>query len=184
MLKSLVAGILALLAESVACVAETNSPSFSVATNAADFVHFMKVNQQRTQKGLKPIPIQVSPQLDEKLVSNGTLPSFDQYSPSVSLRFKNTPLQLVLEQYTALTGSKVVIPKGLSLPITLSTKRPVPEGKAIVMIEQTLASGGVVLERVDKTTLRASREAKTKDARQAESTVPSEPAPSASSDVR
>jgi type II secretory pathway component GspD/PulD (secretin) len=163
-MKSIVAQLAALLALTVACVAGTNSPSYLLATNEADFVRFMKINQQRTQKGLKPFPIQLSPQLDKKLVSDGTLPSPDEEPQSVSLLFKNAPLSFVLEKYTALTGKTVLIEERLSLPVTIATDKPVSKAEAVALIEKALSLKGIILTSVDKKTVKAVRKPKEEEA--------------------
>jgi hypothetical protein len=165
-MKSLVTQLIALLVLTVACVAGSNSPSYLVATNEADFARLMKVNRQRTQKGLQPLPIQLSPKLDKKLVSDGALPSLDQEPQSVSLRFKNVPLSFVLEEYTDLTGKKVLIEKGLSVPVTVATETPVSKAEAVALIEKALSVEGIILKQVDTKTLKALRKPRQEEAQQ------------------
>ena len=78
----------------------------------------------------------------------------------IVLRFKNSPLNLVAEQYGKLIGKQVTVDKGISTTLSLKPSKPVKKPEAIALIEKTLIDAGLVVTMIDTNTVQISRKAK------------------------
>jgi general secretion pathway protein D len=72
------------------------------------------------------------------------LPAFSQIVPAleednlISLKFVNAPLDLVLDQYSDITGRTLIKSQGLNASITLKSKTKLTHTEALIAIESTL----------------------------------------------
>ena len=74
--------------------------------------------------------------------------------PLYSFRYRDAPLDAVLENLKSMTGKNVVVAGGLTATVTASASDKLTAEEALAFIAQVLNAQGIVLENLDENTIR------------------------------
>lgn len=74
--------------------------------------------------------------------------------PLYTFRYRDAPLNAVLDNLKSMTGKNVVADSGLTAAITASTPDKLTAEEAVALITQALEAQGLLLENLDEETIR------------------------------
>ena len=74
--------------------------------------------------------------------------------PLYTFRYRDAPLNTVLDNLKSLTGKNIVVDLGLAATVTGSTSDKVTAEEAVALITQLLEAQGITLEKLDEETIR------------------------------
>ncbi|MFO7535820.1 MAG: type II secretion system secretin GspD [Kiritimatiellia bacterium] len=119
----------------------TMAPKAPAQTNSAPVLPTRPAGIVRPTRPSMPVP---APPSSDEAAANPT-PASDSGEKLLSLKFSDSPIEMVLDRYAELTGRTILMAPGIKVNITLRIEKRVTVPQAIAAIEAVLAMNNIAL---------------------------------------